>query len=129
MGQTSGSARQDFYCILDESLMFDETMMFHGELRYSLLVGNMPLNSLWLNTKTMEVMRVVQTGDAPLAKHGSDIPPQGLQMLAEEECLLLRKNNTRFRCRYSRWENGNGRILARPISLFDESGDGIDDAH
>jgi hypothetical protein len=128
VGESTGTSRRDFYCILDESLVFDEALMFYGELRYSLLLGNMPLDSLWLNTKTMKVMRVIQTGSVPLPKHGADAPPQGLEPLPEEECALLRQNNTRFRCRFSRWENGNGRIVAQPVPFLDEREEVVDDA-
>jgi hypothetical protein len=126
MAETGSAQRQDFYCILDEGLMFDDSMMFGGELRNSLSLGNMPLDSLWLNTKNMTVARVVQIASAPERRNGSELPPQGLEILSEEECLLLRQNNTRFRCRYSRWENGNGRVLAQPVPLLfigDDDGD------
>jgi hypothetical protein len=125
MAETGSAQRKDFYCILDETLMFDDGMMFGGELRNSLALGNMPLDSLWLNTKTMGVARVIQTARMPDGRNGSELPPQGLEPLSEEECLLLRQNNTRFRCRYSRWENGNGRVLAQlqPLFMGDDDGD------
>lgn len=108
MGEPTGSVKQDYFCILDESQCFDEALMFTGELLASLHLGHMPTDSLWLNIKTFDVARVIQTQGPPAYKSGATEPPQALELLPPGEVAMLRESNLRFRCRIKRWEEGNG---------------------